>query len=113
MPSCSALRQCIRVRQLSDTPLDIEVVYAEPHRGIVKELRLPQGSSVADAVRLIARDPDFAGVDLANSPLGIFGRVTRGDHLLSQGDRIEIYRPLAADPKEARRARAREARKKP
>ena len=98
---------------MSDAPLEIEVAYAEPDRGIVKELRLPHGSCVADALRLIARDPEFAEVDLENSPLGIFGRVVRRDHPLSQGDRIEIYRPLAADPKEARRSRAQEARKKP
>jgi uncharacterized protein len=52
-------------------------------------------------------------VDLANSALGIFGRPTRADHALRQGDRIEIYRPLAADPKVARRARAKQARTKP
>jgi len=51
-------------------------------------------------------------VDLANSALGIFGRLTRTDHALQEGDRIEIYRPLAADPKVARRARAQQARKK-
>ncbi len=98
---------------MNDAPLlRIEIAYAEPQRGIVKELRLPPGSCVADALRLAAIDPDFTGVDLANSALGIFGRLTRMEHPLSQGDRIEIYRPLAADPKEARRARAQQARKK-
>jgi putative ubiquitin-RnfH superfamily antitoxin RatB of RatAB toxin-antitoxin module len=94
---------------LSDAPLRIEIAYAEPQRAIVKTLRLPAGASVADALQLAALDPDFTGVDLANSALGIFGKLTRGDQLLQQGDRIEIYRPLATDPKEGRRARAREA----
>jgi putative ubiquitin-RnfH superfamily antitoxin RatB of RatAB toxin-antitoxin module len=98
---------------VSDTPLRIEITYAEPQRGIVKTLRLPPGSRVADALRLAALDPDFTGVDLANSALGIFGRLTRTDQPLKEGDRIEIYRPLAADPKVARRARAQQARKKP
>jgi putative ubiquitin-RnfH superfamily antitoxin RatB of RatAB toxin-antitoxin module len=52
-------------------------------------------------------------VDLANSVLGIFGRLTRTDHALQDGDRIEIYRPLVVDPKAARRARAKQARGKP
>jgi putative ubiquitin-RnfH superfamily antitoxin RatB of RatAB toxin-antitoxin module len=95
---------------LSDAPLEIEIeiayAAAEPQRVIVKTLRLPSGSRVADALRLAALDPDFIGVDLANSALGIFGRLTRTDHALKEGDRIEIYRPLAADPKAARRARA-------
>jgi putative ubiquitin-RnfH superfamily antitoxin RatB of RatAB toxin-antitoxin module len=99
---------------LSDAPLRIEIAYAavEPQRAIVKVLHLPPGSRVADALRVAALDPDFIGVDLANSPLGIFGRLTRPDHALQQGDRVEIYRPLAADPKVARRERAKQARKK-
>jgi putative ubiquitin-RnfH superfamily antitoxin RatB of RatAB toxin-antitoxin module len=93
---------------LSDATLEIEIAYAEPQRVIVKTLRLPPGSRVADALRVAALDPDFTGVDLANSVLGIFGRTTRTDHALQEGDRIEIYRPLAADPKVARRARAKQ-----
>ena len=113
MPSCCALKKHTRIRQLNDAPLRIEIVYAEPQRAIVKTLHLPAGASVADALQLAALDPEFAGVDLANSALGIFGKLTQGNQLLRQGDRIEIYRPLAADPKEARRARAQQARKKP
>ncbi|HEV7611476.1 MAG TPA: RnfH family protein [Steroidobacteraceae bacterium] len=97
---------------MSELPLEIEIAYAEPQRAIVKELRLPAGACVADALRVAALDPDFVGVDLEHSAFGIFGRPARRDHPLRQGDRIEIYRPLAADPKEARRARAQEARKK-
>jgi putative ubiquitin-RnfH superfamily antitoxin RatB of RatAB toxin-antitoxin module len=98
---------------MNDAPLQIEIAYAEPQRAIVKVFRLAAGSRVADALRLAALDPDFAGVDLANSAFGIFGRLARPDHALLQGDRIEIYRPLTADPKTARRARAQQARKKP
>jgi uncharacterized protein len=96
---------------LNDAPLAIEIAYAEPHSGIVKEFQLPPGSCVADALRLAALDPDFAGIDLKNSAIGIFGRLARRDQPLRPGDRIEIYRPLAADPKEARRARAKQARR--
>lgn len=94
---------------MSDAPLRIEIAYAEPQRGIVKTLHVPPGSRVADALRLAALDPDFTGVDFANSALGIFGRLTRSDQPLKDGDRVEIYRPLAADPKIARRARAKQS----
>jgi hypothetical protein len=88
--------------------LQIEVVYAEPRRAVVKCYQLDPGASVADALRLAALDPDFTGVDLANAPIGIFGRPARPEQALQPGDRIEIYRPLAADPKTARRARAKQ-----
>jgi uncharacterized protein len=94
---------------LTDSPLQIEIAYAEPQRGIVKMLRLPPGSCIADALRLAALDPDFAAVDLATAPFGIFGRAARADQALQDGDRIEIYRPLAVDPKEARRTRAKQS----
>jgi putative ubiquitin-RnfH superfamily antitoxin RatB of RatAB toxin-antitoxin module len=99
--------------QITGAALRIEIAYAEPQRAIVKTFDLPAGSCVADALRLAALDPDFSGVDLANSPVGIFGRLTRPDAVLKDGDRLEIYRPLATDPKAARRARAQEARRKP
>jgi putative ubiquitin-RnfH superfamily antitoxin RatB of RatAB toxin-antitoxin module len=97
---------------MKDAPLQIEVAYAEPQRAIVKTFRLAPQSQVADAMRLAALDPDFSGVDLENSALGIFGRAVRTDHQLKEGDRIEIYRPLSADPKSARRARAKSARQR-
>jgi uncharacterized protein len=97
---------------LNGAPLRVEIAYAEPQRAIVKALRLPAGSCVADALRLAALDQDFAGVDFANAAHGIFGRPVPAGQPLENGDRIEIYRPLAADPKTARRARAQELRKK-
>jgi uncharacterized protein len=98
---------------MTAVPIRIEIVYAEPHRAIVKVLSIAAGSRITDALRLAALDPDFSGVDLANSPVGIFGKATGAEHALKDGDRIEIYRPLAADPKTARRARVQQARKKP
>jgi uncharacterized protein len=95
----------------TDTKICVEVVYAEPQRVILKTLRLEPGSCVADALRSAALDPEFAGVDMANSAIGIFGRLTRAEHSLQEGDRIEIYRPLTADPKVARRARAKQAKR--
>jgi putative ubiquitin-RnfH superfamily antitoxin RatB of RatAB toxin-antitoxin module len=91
----------------------IEIVYAEPHRSIVKAYRLPAGARVADAVAQAAADGDFAGIDWLHSSIGIFGTLTHADHPLEDGDRVEIYRPLARDPKLARRARAARTTRKP
>jgi uncharacterized protein len=92
-------------------PLHIEVAYAEPARAIVKTYGLGPDATVADALALAASDPDFIGVDLANAAIGIFGRPAKPEQALQAGDRVEIYRPLAADPKTARRARAKQARR--
>ncbi len=99
--------------RLSAVPLKIEIAYAEPQRALVKAFRVEPGARIADALQLAALDPDFAGIDPLNCPCGIFGRVTRTDRLLKDGDRIEIYRPLAADPKAARRARAKSGSSQP
>jgi putative ubiquitin-RnfH superfamily antitoxin RatB of RatAB toxin-antitoxin module len=86
--------------------VNIEIVYAQPQRSISKSLLLSPGATIADALAQVALDSDFLGVDLANSPVGIFGNVARRDVTLKDGDRIEIYRPLQEEPKLARRQRA-------
>ena len=91
--------------------MQIEIAYAESQRAILKVYELGPGARVADALRLAALDPDFAGVNLANLPVGLFGKVVRADQPLNDGDRIEIYRPLDEDPKNARRQRAKTARR--
>jgi uncharacterized protein len=84
----------------------IEIVYAEPRHGIIKSFALTPGALVRDALAKAASDPAFSKVDLENSPVGIFGKLTRADQVLKDGDRIEIYRPLKQEPKVARRSRA-------
>jgi uncharacterized protein len=79
---------------------EVEVVYALPQREETVHLRLPEGATVRDALEKAGLLP------LARGKVGIFGRVVRADARLKPGDRVEIYRPLAADPKEARRRRA-------
>jgi uncharacterized protein len=90
------IRQSIRV----------EIVYAQPQRSNRKSLLLSPGATIADALAEAALDQNFLGVDLGNSPVGIFGKVARRDVKLNDGDRIEIYRPLQEEPKLARRKRA-------
>jgi putative ubiquitin-RnfH superfamily antitoxin RatB of RatAB toxin-antitoxin module len=88
--------------------MHVEVVYALPDSHHQVSLELGPGACVADALNAVADRAPFAGLDLANLPVGIFGdRVTR-DRLLCDGDRFELYRPLLIDPREARRQRARQ-----
>lgn len=87
--------------------LTVEVVYALPDRQSLLRLQVPSGASVAEAVRrsgILARHPE---VDPAVNGVGIFGRLVAPDHELRDGDRIELYRPLLADPKDVRKRRAR------
>jgi putative ubiquitin-RnfH superfamily antitoxin RatB of RatAB toxin-antitoxin module len=84
----------------------IAIVHAGPTAQIQGEYQLPAPATVADALSLAASDPRFACVDLTGSPIGVFGLVVERSRLLTDGDRIEIYRPLAVDPKQARRRRA-------
>ena len=88
----------------------IEIAYAEPQRSVVKAFSMPPGALIADALRLAAADQEFFGIDWPGSVVGIFGKVAHRDQPLKDGDRIEIYRPLAAEPKLARRTRAQKAR---
>jgi uncharacterized protein len=84
----------------------VEVVYALPDEQWIIELELPDGARVADALARVAGVPGFDRLDLATMPVGVYGRVLDRDHALTDGDRVEIYRPLLIDPKEARRLRA-------
>jgi|SRR5271166_4968343 len=79
-------------------------------RQIVRVYRLHAAATVSDALNLAAADAAFAGVDCAHAAVGIFGRTVARTQMLADGDRVEIYRPLAVDPKAARRSRARRGR---
>jgi uncharacterized protein len=91
--------------------LGVMLIFAEPSRAVSRQYSLAEGSTVQDALTLASADPEFAGIDLAQMPVGIFGRVVQRNQRLQEGDRVELYRPLAEDPKTARRQRARSARK--
>lgn len=100
--------------------LDIEVAYALADKQKIVQLQVAEGTTVRQAALQSGLDRDFPGLDLAASPLGIFGKAVAkpDEQVLQSGDRVEIYRPLLADPKEVRKqraeraARAREAEKK-
>lgn len=85
----------------------IEVAYALPDRQELIELELEAGATVADAVRASGLVERYPGIDPERGPFGVFARRCGPDRVLRPGDRVEIYRPLKVDPKEARRQRAR------
>jgi len=84
----------------------VEVVYATPDRQELVVLQMPAGSTVADAIERSGMTEKFAGMEVDQGAVGIFSRKVPMDHVLESGDRVEIYRPLIADPREARRRRA-------
>jgi uncharacterized protein len=88
----------------------IEVTCAWPQRAIQRTYELPAAATVGDALRAAGADPAFVGIDLDGAPIGVFGAPARREQPLYPGDRVEIYRPLALDPKAARRARVQQAR---
>lgn len=86
--------------------MHVEVVYALPARQHRVHLELEHGATVADALTAVGRVPPFTELDLTTMPVGIFGRRVKPGDVLQGGDRVEVYRPLLVDPKEARRQRA-------
>lgn len=88
--------------------ITVEVAYALAHKQKIIQLHVAQGTSARDAALRSGLDVDFPDIDLQGSPLGIFGKglARPEEHILQAGDRVEIYRPLLADPKEVRKQRA-------
>jgi putative ubiquitin-RnfH superfamily antitoxin RatB of RatAB toxin-antitoxin module len=84
--------------------LRIEVAYADPQHQVVRSIELPAGSTVEDALRVSAI-LDVAPADFTPARVGIFGQIVKLDAPLRNGDRVELYRPLKIDPKEARHQR--------
>ena len=90
----------------------VEVVYALPERQKLLRLSVPRGTTAREAVERSGIAGYFPGLDLAAAPLGIFGKALAKpqERVLEDGERVEIYRPLIADPKEVRKQRAARAR---
>lgn len=90
----------------ADERIVVEVAYARPDVQVVLPVQVPRGATVADAVQESGIAERFPEIDLREAKVGIFGKHTRMDTELRAKDRVEIYRPLIADPKEVRRQRA-------
>lgn len=88
--------------------INIEVVYALANEQTLLKKAVPVGTTVQAAIEASGLLDKYPNLDLAAHKLGIFGKLTKADAVLRDKDRVEIYRPLIADPKEVRRKRAEE-----
>ena len=84
----------------------VEVAYALPEEQVIISIEVPKKINIKQAIEKSGIQKKFPEIDLSKNKVGIFGKQTTLDHLLSDRDRIEIYRPLILDPKEMRRKRA-------
>lgn len=89
--------------------LDIEVVYGTSVKQKIIALSVPEGATVADAIAQSNIVVFFPEIDLTTQAVGIWNKTCKLTDVLRAGDRVEIYRPLIADPKEIRRRRAEQA----
>ena len=86
--------------------LQVEVVYALPEKQYLRNVRLPEGSTVEQAIQASGLTELRKEIDLSVNKVGIYSRTVKLQDMVAEGDRVEIYRPLLADPKELRRQRA-------
>jgi putative ubiquitin-RnfH superfamily antitoxin RatB of RatAB toxin-antitoxin module len=86
--------------------MKVEVAYAKPGAQIIFTVDVPENATAETAITASGILDRFPEIDLAKNKIGIFSKVCPIDQPIKPGDRVEIYRPLIADPKEARRARA-------
>lgn len=93
---------------MAEAMITVEVAYARPTEQALEQLQVPEGTTIEAAIRRSGVLQRFPEIDLTHNKVGIFGKASKLSATLEPGDRIEIYRPLIADPKEARRKRAAE-----
>lgn len=92
--------------ELSADLIKVEVAYARPEKQHLLSLNVPAGSCAQQAIELSGILEQCPDIDLDVVKIGIWGKTTERNQKLKPRDRVEIYRPLKADPKEARRKRA-------
>ena len=91
---------------MTTTKVSVELVFALPDRQVLREISVPSGSNVDDVIargNLASEFPDQVFDDLQ---AGIWGHPVEREHIVRDGDRVELYRPLEMDPREARRLKA-------
>ncbi len=95
----------------SETLIQVEVAYARPEEQVLLEVELPAGATVGEAISTSAILKRFPEIDLNSNKVGIFSKPAKLDTPLRDGDRVEIYRELIADPKAVRKQRAAEGKR--
>ena len=88
--------------------IQIEVAYAKPEVQVIIPIEVEEGTTVEKAIQLSGILTQFPEIDLNQNKVGIFSKISKKDQPLRDHDRVEIYRPLIADPKEVRKQRAKE-----
>ena len=86
--------------------VQVVVVYATPGREFIRPMIVAPGTTVGQAIETSGVLASFPDINLVTQPVGIYGKKKTLDTVLRERDRIEIYRPLVADPKDSRRKRA-------
>ena len=91
---------------MAEATIEVQVCYALPDSSFLRALNVPAGTTIEQAVAQSGLLQAIPGINLAVNMVGIHGKRKPLDSVLHQHDRVEVYRPLQADPKEARRRRA-------
>ena len=99
--------RAVFMAETSEPIIDVELIYALQNEQIVEPLQVPAGATIADAIRQSEILLRYPGIMTHPLLVGIYGRRAKASTVLREFDRIEIYRPLSADPRQARSARAR------
>ncbi|WP_435626366.1 RnfH family protein [Candidatus Ferrigenium straubiae] len=90
--------------------MKIGIAYALPHRQAWFDIEMPDGTTVQDAINRSGILKQFPEIDLEKNKVGVYGKVSKLDAVLNDGDRVEIYRPIICDPKTVpRKAKAGDA----
>jgi putative ubiquitin-RnfH superfamily antitoxin RatB of RatAB toxin-antitoxin module len=98
-------------RQEGAPRVPVEVAYALPHTQVILSVEVEQGTTVRDAIVRSGILDRFPEIDLDENKVGVFGKLTKLDQSVRANDRVEIYRPLIADPKAVRKQRAAEGKR--
>jgi putative ubiquitin-RnfH superfamily antitoxin RatB of RatAB toxin-antitoxin module len=88
--------------------MEVEIAYALPDEQVLLKVQVRSAATVREAIDASGILARFGEIDLARDAVGVFGKITQLDARLGAGDRVEIYRALVMDPKEARRKRAKQ-----
>ena len=91
--------------------INVEVAYARPENQVIINVEVNSGCTIEQAIQKSNVLKQFPEIDLDKNKVGIFGKLSKKTAELKSGDRVEIYRPLIADPKEVRRKREAEGKK--
>jgi putative ubiquitin-RnfH superfamily antitoxin RatB of RatAB toxin-antitoxin module len=111
--TASVPRNNVERSMTSDNPatIRVEVAYARPEQQALIPVEVPEGATLEQAIVQSRIQEQFPEIQLQTAKVGVFGKLGKLSAILRAGDRVEIYRPLLADPKEVRKQRAAEGKR--